>query len=65
MRRKNHPYCGGCVMRIRGGSVGRGGERKMCYREVKKEVEASLDIKDVIDQTSKTIAMNITLLSIH
>jgi len=52
-------------MRIRGGSVGRGGERKMCYREVKKEVEASLDIKDVIDQTSKTIAMNLTLLSIH
>ena len=41
---------------------------RRCHRDVRKEVEASLDIKDVIDQTSyfsKTIVMDITPPSIH
>ena len=39
-----------------------------CHRDVRKEVEPPLDIKDVIDQTSyfsKTIVMDITPPSIH
>ena len=41
---------------------------RRCHWDVRKEVEAPLDIKDVIDQISyfsKTIVMDITLPSIH
>ena len=62
---KNQKCDSGCVMQKYTDTLRRRCRR--CHRDVKKEVEAPLDIKDVIDQIScfsKTIVMNITLPSV-